>query len=79
MADQLREVEAIADEPRAAATFDNTVDALERSGQILKRTVTRLSSASPPPTRPTASGRSRTRSSPELAKHGDAIHLNRAL
>ncbi|HMP62348.1 MAG TPA: M3 family peptidase, partial [Phenylobacterium sp.] len=39
MAEELREVAAIADN-RAAPTFDNTIAALERSGQALDRVTT---------------------------------------
>lgn len=41
MAEQLGEVQAIADNP-AAPTFDNTVLALEKSGRLLNRTTTLL-------------------------------------
>ncbi|MFC4819140.1 M3 family metallopeptidase [Dokdonella ginsengisoli] len=39
MAEQLKEVEAIANDP-AAPTFDNTIVAMERSGQLLDRATT---------------------------------------
>lgn len=45
MADQLREVREIADNPEPP-TFANTIEALERSGRILKRVVTVFSSIS---------------------------------
>ncbi|MBG0832313.1 M3 family metallopeptidase [Planomonospora sp. ID67723] len=77
MAEQLQEVEAIANDP-APATFANTIEALERSGRILKRTATVFFSI-------VASDATdgireiETEISPLLTKHRDAIHLNRAL
>ncbi|MDR8409071.1 M3 family metallopeptidase [Nonomuraea sp. 3-1Str] len=77
MAEQLAEVDAIAgsEEP---PTFDNTIAALERSGRLLDRTATAFFSVA-------ASASTdgimeiEKRISPELAKHSDAIRLNRAL
>ncbi|MEU0517025.1 M3 family metallopeptidase [Streptosporangium sp. NPDC006007] len=77
MAEQLREIEAIAGDAEPA-TFANTVEALERSGQILKRTVTVFSSIAASD----ATDRVReleTEVYPRLTKHGDAVRLNRAL
>ncbi|WP_440101579.1 M3 family metallopeptidase [Streptosporangium sp. H16] len=77
MADQLREVREIIDNPEPA-TFANTIEALERSGRILKRTVTVFSSVS-------ASDATdgireiETQVSPELTQHADAILLDRSL
>ncbi|MFF5208783.1 M3 family metallopeptidase [Streptosporangium sp. NPDC000396] len=77
MADHLREVETIAGDPDPA-TFTNTVEALERSGQILKRTSTVFFSiASSDATDGIREIESEI--SPKLTKHSDAIHLNRAL
>ncbi|MFJ2031918.1 M3 family metallopeptidase [Streptosporangium sp. NPDC087985] len=77
MADQLREVEAIAGDP-TPATFANTIEALERSGQILKRTaMVFFSIASSDAT--DGIREIETEISPRLTKHDDAIHLNRAL
>ena len=77
MADQLREVEEIANEP-GPATFANTVEALERSGQILNLTVTVfMSIASSDAT--DGIREIETEIFPRLTKHGDSIHLNRAL
>lgn len=77
MTDQLQEVEAIAGDP-GPATFANTVEALERSGQILKRTATVfMSIASSDAT--DGIREIETEILPKLTKHGDAIHLNRAL
>lgn len=77
MADHLREIEAIAADP-APATFANTVEALERAGQILRRTTTVFSSVAASD----ATDRIRrleTEIYPRLTKHDDAIQLNRAL
>ncbi|MEV4376987.1 M3 family metallopeptidase [Streptosporangium sp. NPDC049644] len=77
MADQLREVREIADNPEPA-TFGNTIEALERSGRILKRTVTVFSSVSASDT--TDGIREiETRVSPRLTQHADSIRLDRAL
>ncbi|GAA2849348.1 M3 family metallopeptidase [Streptosporangium fragile] len=77
MADQLREVQEIADNPEPA-TFANTIEALERSGQILKRTATVFMSIA---SSDTTDGirEIETEVYPKLTKHGDAIHLNRPL
>ncbi|MEV4091956.1 M3 family metallopeptidase [Streptosporangium saharense] len=77
MAEQLREVEAITADP-GPATFANTVEALERSGQVLYRTTTVFSTVAASD----ATDRIReieTEVFPKLTKHGDAIRLNRAL
>ncbi|WP_068926531.1 M3 family metallopeptidase [Planobispora rosea] len=77
MADQLQEVAAIANNPEPA-TFANTVEALERSGQILKRTsIVFFSIASSDATDGIRA--IETEISPKLTKHRDAIHLDRAL
>ncbi|MBB2913859.1 peptidyl-dipeptidase Dcp [Streptosporangium becharense] len=77
MADQLREVQEIADNPEPA-TFANTIEALERSGQILKRTATVfMSIASSDAT--DGIREIETEVYPKLTKHADAIHLNRPL
>ena len=77
MAEAIAEVEAIAssDEP---PTFENTIAALERSGRVLERTATVFFTI-------VSSNSSESilelekRISPELARHSDAIRLNRAL
>lgn len=77
MADQLREVREIADNPEPP-TFANTIEALERSGRILKRVVTVFSSISASDT--TDGIREiETQVSPRLTQHADSIRLNRAL
>jgi peptidyl-dipeptidase Dcp len=77
MAEQLEEVQAIADNPQPA-TFDNTLVALERSGQLLDRTTTvffNLVAAD------TNDARDKLRSdyAPRFAAHSDAIQLNAKL
>ncbi|MEJ7745374.1 MAG: M3 family metallopeptidase [Luteimonas sp.] len=74
MADELREVEAIANNPDKP-TFDNTILALEKSGQLLGRARTifgNLDSAD------TNDARKKIDAdySPKFAAHGDAIRLN---
>jgi peptidyl-dipeptidase Dcp len=74
MAEQLREVRAIADNP-AAPTFDNTLVALERSGQVLDRAQTvfyNLVGAD------TNDARNKLRSdyAPKFSAHSDAILLD---
>ncbi|MFC6576494.1 M3 family metallopeptidase [Planomonospora parontospora] len=77
MAEQLQEVAAIAGSTEPA-TFANTVEALERSGQILKRTATVFFSlASSDATDGIRAIEKEI--APRLTKHSDAIHLDRAL
>ncbi|MGJ6962198.1 M3 family metallopeptidase [Streptosporangium sp. G11] len=77
MADQLREVREITGNPEPP-TFANTIEALELSGRILKRTVTVFSSIS-------ASDATdgireiETQVSPRLSRHADSIRLDRSL
>ncbi|MGH9209123.1 MAG: M3 family metallopeptidase [Acidimicrobiales bacterium] len=77
MADQLAEIDAIVANPEAPS-IENTVAALERSGQVLKRTATAFftmvaSHATD------AIRELETEMSPRLAAHRDAIYLNRGL
>ncbi len=77
MAEQLREVAAIASNP-AAPTFDNTLVAMEKSGQLLSRVSIvffNLASANSNPTMETL----QAELSPQLAAHQDSINLNAAL
>jgi peptidyl-dipeptidase Dcp len=77
MAEQLGEVDAIVADA-SPPTFDNTVVALERSGQILRRATaaffTVVASHSTDAVRALE-----TEISPKLAEHRDAIHMNRGL
>ncbi|RYZ71630.1 MAG: M3 family peptidase [Lysobacteraceae bacterium] len=74
MAAQLKEVDAIADNPEPA-TFDNTILAMEKSGQVLNRAQTVFFSLVGADTNPV---REKLRSdySGKFAAHGDAIALN---
>ena len=77
MAEQLREIAAIAADPHPA-TFENTIVALERSGQLLMRvrlTFSNLNDCNSDPRMEKIDAEM----SPRLAAHRDAIHLNAAL
>lgn len=74
MAENLKEVETIATNP-AAPTFDNTIVALERSGELLNRVSTVFFSLSGANTNPEMQKIARTLA-PKLAAHADAIRLN---
>src|SRR2546423_8240608 len=74
MREQLKEVDAIAnrsDKP----TFDNTVVALERTGQLLDRAERTFSNLNSCNTNP-ALQQIDKETAPKLAAHSDAIHLN---
>ncbi|MCA1857258.1 M3 family metallopeptidase [Massilia oculi] len=77
MADQLREIDAIAANPRAP-TFDNTIVAMERSGQLLARVSAVFSNLQTANTNEVLDAVDREMS-PKLAAHNDAIYLNPAL
>lgn len=77
MAENLREIAAIADNP-AAPTFENTIVALERSGDLLYRVNTTFGILTASFTNPTLD-KLDSELSPKLAAHTDAIFLNRAL
>ncbi|EIL88117.1 peptidyl-dipeptidase Dcp [Rhodanobacter fulvus Jip2] len=74
MADQLKEVAAIVDSAEAP-TFDNTIIALEKSGQILSRTSTVFFSLVGVDTND-ARKAIQAEYAPKLAAHRDAIALN---
>lgn len=74
MAEQLAEVQAIADNP-AAPTFDNTIVALERSGRLLSRTTTLLFSLLGADANP-ARQQLQTDYAAKLAAQRDAVLLN---
>ena len=74
MAEQLAEVQAIADNA-AAPTFDNTIIAMERSGRLLRRTSTLLYSLIGADANP-ARQQLQTDYAAKLAAHRDAIQLN---
>ena len=77
MAEELREVEAIANNP-AAPTFDNTIAAMERSGHALERTATIFSIHTDTLSTPEVQA-VETAVAPKMAAHGDAITQNSAL
>ena len=77
MAEHLKEVAATANNP-APATFENTVVALERSGQLLERVERIFSNLAGANTNPTIQKIESTMA-PKLAAHSDEIHLNAAL
>ncbi|RSZ58225.1 M3 family metallopeptidase [Massilia atriviolacea] len=74
MSEHLREVDAIANN-RKAPTFENTVVALERSGQLLTRVATTFSALQGANTNDTLDAIDREMS-PKLAAHNDAVFLN---
>jgi peptidyl-dipeptidase Dcp len=74
MREELREVAAIADDPRPA-TFENTIVALERGGRLLARveaTFSRLNACNTDAQMQQID----TEMAPKLTAHRDAIHLN---
>jgi len=77
MAEHLAEVTAIADDPEPP-TFSNTIEALERSGELLDRVSTvffnQVSSDATPGVQEVQKD-----ITPRLAKHADAVHLNAKL
>ncbi|MEW9534083.1 M3 family metallopeptidase [Microbispora sp. NPDC049125] len=77
MAEHLAEVEAIADNPEPP-TFENTIEALERSGRLLERVSAVFFNQASSDTTP---GIQEIQKDvvPKLAKHADAVHLNAAL
>ncbi len=77
MADHLKEIEAIANNPDAP-TFDNTVVAMERAGQLLNRVERIFSNLAGANTNP-ALQKIETVVNPKLAAHADAIRLNAPL
>lgn len=74
---QLREILAIAENP-AAPTFDNTYVAMERSGRLLERALAAFNGVSQANTDPVLQ-KSKAELAPELARHEDAIYLNKNL
>ncbi|SFM76395.1 M3 family metallopeptidase [Rugamonas rubra] len=74
MRQQAAEVEAIANNPKAA-TFDNTIVAMERSGQLLGRVGSVFGNLSGANTNDVLEALDRDLS-PKLAAHSDAIRLN---
>ncbi|MBC7452242.1 MAG: dipeptidyl carboxypeptidase II, partial [Massilia sp.] len=77
MAEQLREVDAIANS-RDAPSFENTIVAMEKSGRLLTRVATIFSSLQGANTNDALDAIDRDMS-PRLAAHNDAIFLNTKL
>jgi peptidyl-dipeptidase Dcp len=77
MAEHLREIEAIADNP-ATPTFENTLVAMEKSGQLLERVTQAFDCVTGANTNPTLQEVEKTEA-PKQAAHEDAIYLNRKL
>src|SRR5471032_942352 len=71
------EIEAIANNPKPA-TFDNTIVAMEKSGQLLSRVASVFGNLSGANTNDTFKALERELS-PKLAAHNDAIRLNAKL
>jgi peptidyl-dipeptidase Dcp len=74
MAEELTEIQAIADNP-AAPTFENTLVAMQKTGQLLRRAMaafTAVSQANTDPVLQTV----HEEEGPKLAAHHDAIYLN---
>src|SRR5262249_19751116 len=74
MADELKEVDAIANNPKAP-TFDNTIVALDRSGALLDRARTVFNNLVGADTND-ARNKLRKDYAAKFAAHGDAITLN---
>ncbi|MDB5935137.1 MAG: dipeptidyl carboxypeptidase [Massilia sp.] len=77
MREQLREIDGIANNPKPP-TFDNTIVAMERSGQLLSRVGTTFSNLQGANTNDKLDEIDREMS-PKLAAHNDAIFLNEKL
>jgi peptidyl-dipeptidase Dcp len=77
MAEQLAEMERIADNP-ASPTLDNTFVAMEKSGRLLHRARAAFRGVSEANTNPTLQS-VKTALAPKIAAHEDAIHLNKKL
>jgi peptidyl-dipeptidase Dcp len=77
MAQQIEEVEAIADNP-AAPTFENTVVALEKTGRLLNRVSAVFFGVAGANTNPTLQ-KVQSIEAPKLAALNDAIYLNSKL
>lgn len=77
MAEQRREVEAIAEDP-AAPTFENTLVALEKSGRLLERVQRAFSGVTGANTNPVLQ-EVRKEEAPKFAAQRDAIFLNAKL
>ncbi|HET6935724.1 MAG TPA: dipeptidyl carboxypeptidase II, partial [Candidatus Angelobacter sp.] len=77
MAEQQKEMRTIADNA-AAPTFDNTIVAMEKSGQLLRRATEAFFAVVSANTNPTLQ-KVREIEAPKLAAHQDAIYLDAKL
>jgi peptidyl-dipeptidase Dcp len=77
MAEELTEVQAIADNP-AVPTFENVLVAMEKTGQLLHRAMAAFRGITGANTNPVLQ-KVRTAEAPKLAAHYDAIYLNARL
>src|SRR5580704_2033147 len=77
MAEELPEIQAIADNP-AAPTFENVLVAMEKTGQVLHRAMAAFFGVVQANTNPLLQ-KVRTAEAPKLAAHHDAIYLNARL
>jgi peptidyl-dipeptidase Dcp len=77
MVEQITEIQAIADNP-AAPTFENTLVAMEKSGQLFQRALAAFGAVTAANTNP-ALQKVQADEAPKLAAHQDAILLNRKL
>jgi peptidyl-dipeptidase Dcp len=74
MAEELSEIQAIADNP-APPTFENVLVAMEKSGRLLQRATAAFFGVVGANTNPVLQ-KVRTEEAPKLAAHHDAIYLN---
>ena len=77
MAEQITEIQRIADNP-SAPTFENTLVAMEKTGQLFRRATAAFFGVSQANTGPVLQ-KVRTVEAPKLAAHRDAIYLNTKL
>src|SRR5579872_5532524 len=73
MAEQKKEIAAIADDP-AAPTFQNTFVAMERTGRLLQRAMAAFNAVTGANTNPYLED-VQTEEAPKLAAHSDSIYL----
>jgi peptidyl-dipeptidase Dcp len=74
MAEELTEIQAIADNP-ATPTFENTLVAMEKTGRLFQRAMAAFGAVSGADTNPLLQ-KVRNEEAPKLAAHYDAIYLN---
>jgi peptidyl-dipeptidase Dcp len=74
MAEQLSEIQVIADNP-AAPTFVNTLVAMEKTGQLFQRATAAFGAVTGANTNPVLQ-KVQAEEAPKLAAHADAIYLN---